>query len=647
MPADPVVSRAVRSLPLAIRFRRFRNMSASFSALALLIGAGVAANHFISSAAPPAELEIVERLGDRTTRVDRVILRRDGWDRASPLAVALGRPGIDSLPRTADGNAFVPGRDAWAEEVQSGDSGGVDVAIIYRDGHRRRLTKSPADEIPGGWSPDGAQLAIRTSAFTGSKYKTLGIFDLATGAVRSVGDTDDVLSGPAWSPDGTSIAYSAGTRDSAPDDICIISIASSRKTCRLSPFPRALIVGWIDGQRLLVLEQFTGTVRQLDVARWEFQSTGIENVSRVALSPDGKWLDYTQRRSTGTELYVAPSEDLPLARRVATTAANEADAMVSWRGVFSPREYLDSIHIESPLDTIPVGVPFQLAISGTSNVGRPMRVNAADWTSLNPSLAKIDSNGVLTPIRTGIATIELSAGGWRRARRSFVIRADTGRPVLSEPWTTPFADRWIRFGHPFPRIVSDSLLGASFLNNGDGKYFSGAYLSHTLDGRRGMAIDATVRLPITEPIGQYIEFLLDGIRGIDSVNHNWNHVTGYPPSEFLPMACGFSYPSHEGLSGALAVGHFGVLTRPRGQALPDLARGLPVHVRIQLLPDGRCGIAMDGQRPSISDTRTPGTDSLTVLIAGNSVNTRLLVGPLTIRSGVPAGVDWTQARHIP
>jgi hypothetical protein len=61
---------------------------------------------------------------------------------------------------------------------------------------------------------------------------------------------------------------------------------------------------------------------------------------------------------------------------------------------------------------------------------------------------------------------------------------------------------------------------------------------------------------------------------------------------------------------------------------------------IQLFPDGRCGVAVDGSVVGITPPAMRGLDSVYVGILGNSVGTRMLVGRLEIDQGIRPGIDW-------
>ena len=73
---------------------------------------------------------------------------------------------------------------------------------------------------------------------------------------------------------------------------------------------------------------------------------------------------------------------------------------------------------------------------------------------------------------------------------------------------------------------------------------------------------------------------------------------------------------------------------------PQMIGGAPYEVAIQVFPDGTCGFAVDG----VPVARTEETIALDrpfrVVASGNSVRTRILVGPLRIWQGINPEYDW-------
>src|SRR5581483_12112446 len=143
------------------------------------------------------------------------------------------------------------------------------------------------------------------------------------------------------------------------------------------------------------------------------------------------------------------------------------DARIRWRSSSVKPEYLDTVAIVAPADSVPLGAPFLLRARGRSNLGRDMPLRVANWASLSQNVAGVDSLGQLIPIREGSVTVTLSAGGWRQVSRTFVVVPQASRLIATEDWTKGLTNMWIAFGHPFPKTLTDSVLGHAFLNNGD------------------------------------------------------------------------------------------------------------------------------------------------------------------------------------
>ena len=87
----------------------------------------------------------------------------------------------------------------------------------------------------------------------------------------------------------------------------------------------------------------------------------------------------------------------------------------------------------------------------------------------------------------------------------------------------------------------------------------------------------------------------------------------------------------------------GELPRRKGARLPAIGQGVPTRVRLQVMPDGRCGVALDGVPLSLQPAFTH-LDSMRVILQGSSVGTRMLVGTITVRRGVPTDVDWNRVQ---
>ena len=128
----------------------------------------------------------------------------------------------------------------------------------------------------------------------------------------------------------------------------------------------------------------------------------------------------------------------------------------------------------------------------------------------------------------------------------------------------------------------------------------------------------------------------------------WDHRTGFMPTiaRSSGASCVFSYPGREGVDGLMTII---LMAATRGdtplQAL-RISNGEPYRVRLQVFPDGRCGMAVNGAPLFVSTDRFAGHVPLRLVTYGNSWKTRMLLGPLTVTGGVPDDIDWTRISRV-
>jgi DNA-binding SARP family transcriptional activator/WD40 repeat protein len=641
---DPLVRAIARKIPLRVRLNAARRTIASIAiaAFGILVAVYLAGGRVAEEAA----LVRIDLSGTSGSRgVAAIILKQSDWVAGTPLTVDFIPGGGDSqwppvgaVTRSVDGAAAV--------EVISPDSGGVDVSLRLPGGATRRLTRSRADEIPASWSPDGRQLAVMTSAFNPLGFKTLGILDETTGVVRPIGPRDRAVYGAAWSPDGTRIAYGSSDFDAGQVVICTIGVGSMNPKCALNGERPSAVVGWTGANQLLIISGNRGSLRQLDVRTMTTTDLGIESVVWASMSPDGRWLLFEQSRPAGSAVFAAPATEPSRMRPIVGPGIASYKAAFRWVPRPWRNDYLDAVEIVSRNPVLYLGAPSRLQVRGRSALGHAMEVTESQWRSLTPDIATVDSSGVVTSLKKGVAIIEVSAGGWRSGRVSLPVTEDSSTVILTERWDHPLTDQWVPFGHPYPRIEQHRQFGRAFVNNGDGDFFSGAYLRTVLYGTRGTVLETDVSVPITRPVHQYLEIGFRGVHNLDQLRR-WNHLTGYLPSEISGndnSYCGVVYPAHEGTAGALSLNPLGTLTLRNGEQTPAIARGEATHIQIAVLPDGRCAVLVAGERLYVAREPMNPADTLLLVVQGNSVGTRMAVGPITLKSGVPIGFPWRDSR---
>jgi DNA-binding SARP family transcriptional activator len=419
---DPAVDRAVRSLPLRTRLRRYRGIMVAGALLCVGGLAAAAVAHARAAHPADASLEILSREDRLHARSAIVPILADRWPTTATLTATWSALRIDTVRRAGAGARVVPGKDEWAYQWQSPDSGGVDVALGGSAGFLERLTNSRADEVPGSWSPDGTELAVETSQFGDSGNKAVGILDVSTHEVRPLSRERHAQWNARWSPDGTRIAFARGIGDE-PAVICVYAVDGTRLRCDAPAHKLESILGWTNDERLLVRADDGRDLEEFDTETGLYRRTGVQGGDRIcALSPDGQWLECADKFATQTSsIEVMSTRDLAHPKPVLLAGRGSGEISLAWRGSPDLHQYLDSVEIESARDTISVGTPVGLRARGISRARNAMPVHFLRWRSLNTDVATIDSSGVVRGIRPGVVTIEASAAGWRRAGRTFLV----------------------------------------------------------------------------------------------------------------------------------------------------------------------------------------------------------------------------------
>jgi hypothetical protein len=172
---------------------------------------------------------------------------------------------------------------------------------------------------------------------------------------------------------------------------------------------------------------------------------------------------------------------------------------------------------------------------------------------------------------------------------------------------------------------------------------NGAYTRRTFSASTGLGVEVLVSTPLT--MLQWQDAFVGLVPDDSAALAAWDHRTGSPPGRNEvyegTAGCGVHYLRPEGKHPKLLVMGEG---RARKLDVPAaLASGRWYTLRIQLLADGSCGVAIDGTPIAVIRSGTPRHGALRALIGGGSRDTRILHGPLEVWRGVKGDVDW---RHV-
>lgn len=212
------------------------------------------------------------------------------------------------------------------------------------------LTKNPADDLLGGWSPDGANIV-----FVSERTGELDIFIMNPdgSGLKNLTNNPAIDTSPAWSPDGRLIAF-ISDRD-GHEEIYVMNADGSQQT-RLTNEPNLKVEpAWSPDGQYIAFTYNDFNNYNFDVCVVNLQSREIERLTEDSYadgspiwSPDGSFIYFNTQRQHGYSFY-----------RMNADGSNET--LVVWPSVygqlswspdgvhfvtaFSPRDSRTSIYI--------------------------------------------------------------------------------------------------------------------------------------------------------------------------------------------------------------------------------------------------------------------------------------------------------------
>jgi hypothetical protein len=264
---------------------------------------------------------------------------------------------------------------------------------------------------------------------------------------------------------------------------------------------------------------------------------------------------------------------------------------------------------------------------------------ALAWSTSDTSVALVDSGGVIRPRRAGVVTVSVTSGGWVSDSLEVRFTATSSQDLVHESWQDGIEARWRAFGDPRP-FLSPGPQERNVSLNGDSSFTSGIYLSEPLTVGRGLGVELVFSMKVTSRDWQLFEIAFISSDAADFTR--WNHRTGEHPllSNTAWTSCRLHYSTMRRVDRLpLLDGQFAT-----GPAPAQLAAGERVRLRLQVLPDGRCGIGVNGRALIVGQRRVTFGRKVTLVIHGYSHRTSTLVGPVRIWQGVRGDVSWRTGR---
>ena len=513
-----------------------------------------------------------------------------------------------------------------------GDSGGIDLVAETVDGVSRRLTDTPGDDGIGEFHPSGSYF-IFPSARWDRTFDAMHVaaLDVRTGRVRQLtyGAHSDIM--PSPSPDGSRVAFVRMSRTSEPNQVCIVSFDGRDERCR------ALREGayyanprWVSATRFVVASQAEQDARmwQVEVPSLDATSIGLGDIATLT-SPDGRYA----AEITDTGVLVFPWERRAAAR-VFRMRRGDPTPVVRWSML--RQRPVARVVIEPPVTSLAAGGTYALRAVALDDSAQAVDVHGMRWTVLSGP-GRIDDDGLLHTPSPGTVVVRADLGGWRADSLSLQVVASEVRTIVNERWSHWPDSNWVPYGSPRPQVITGPGGVTAFWNGGDKSFSSGAHWRVPLSVDAGLGVEADVSVPINSVLWQFLNlgFFQESVAG--RLAH-WDHIGDDPP---LTMSCVGNAPSGEGVTATHIVDVQRFAKSLSVVWNRDITSPAWHRLRVQLFPDGRCGVAIDGRAvlllPPVAGARVPNY----LVVQGKSVGTKVLVGPLVAWSGVKQDVDWS------
>jgi len=208
-----------------------------------------------------------------------------------------------------------------------------EISVMNGDGtgHVQLTSDTCYDERPA-WSPDGTRIAFGHSYWSSPGMDAMEIYVMhADGTERvrlTVNDAYDSL--PAWSPDGTRIAF-ASRRD-GNGEIYVMNADGSRQTRLTFGTAEDLSPAWSpDGTRIAFASERDGNweiyVMNADGSRQTRLTRNAAADGDPAWSPDGSRVAFASKRNGNSEIYVMRADG---SRQVRLTTNTFDDTTPAW-----------------------------------------------------------------------------------------------------------------------------------------------------------------------------------------------------------------------------------------------------------------------------------------------------------------------------
>ncbi|MEJ2204414.1 MAG: hypothetical protein P8170_09910, partial [Gemmatimonadota bacterium] len=528
---------------------------------------------------------------------------------------------------------------AWTDRTLD-DSGFVVRSV--EDGSAVLRRANSEDERLLAWAPDGGALLMAATVISEDRsesFERLGVLSVPDGEFRSVEELfPRRVAGASWSPTGTALVVSAAAGPGEDHDIFLLAPNGQLRT-RLDWPGDQLWPTWSPSGEWIAFESVADGDADIHLLQ-AGDSVPLVLASGPLDQHEPRWVNdpllvFVQGRGEGTELHAANPLSGEGSRLLETDA--RLVSLDPYHHPVRPDVYVDRMVAEPGRIRTSVSAEHTVRLVFSCASGDQISVDptAVTWTSSAPGIVRVGPGGVLTTLGLGRANVTASLEGWRSVTipvEVLPLREVDAPEVLHEDWTDGIDPRrWLSFGDPLPYSRPTGFPGGGgvFINNGDANYHSGVVSRNALDLSDGLTVEWWSAQPLNGQMFRNLQVSLDSRPALAPNGERYEQAT-------IARYRTSSYYQHA----AIRIGEGEPISDPRVVPLPDAVEEWHRYV-LQMDSTGLLTVMVDGEPQwrgrSIYDFTPP--DSAYLVLLGRSLDTEVMVGPVSVYRGARYEVD--------
>jgi DNA-binding SARP family transcriptional activator len=618
------------SLPISAHFRA-RWLTARAAALLAVAGAGFGLAAFVlrtPPARPTHRAVLMTASGAHSLALDTTRL-----DAGTLLAIAKTPTAESPVPGARQALMQCEPDGPWLGFAGS-DSGTSRLLVQRRNTPVREMLATTSADPSAAWLPGCESIAVVTDRWDSTSGRAdLALVRMSAGTVVPLTRTSGAReSSPIAGANAASILFVRTFFDAPrPSEVCSIGTDGRNERCTaLRGYDVKRLHAAVDGGVLATAADSAGLTHLVTVELARGVTTVLHSGATLyAPSPDGAIVLFDDPVATGTlpRWRIARRARMDLGAPLAL-GADEMQALdIVWQAQPLRTVSLMAVRAMSPDGPMPMNTPIHLDATGVDASGQFVRLSEPRFRALTTG-ATVDSMGVVIGTRAGRVLVEISNAGMLAdtAEIVFGTAAGAGRPIADFAWASPTA--WQLLGGSAPQ-ASVGAEGSLLTLTGARRTALHMQSKATASARGGAGAELLVAMPITAMQWQRLTLAL--ATGDRSVQRT------------AAARCALEMPSEDGAPGWRRVGIVAGSARERVLPTPPgLADGTWHRVRIQVFPDGACGIAVDGQPLWISRARIDRAAPLWLDVEAVTEGTAARIRDVSVWEGVRAGVPWSR-----